>query len=160
MVPLSEHQIDAADVDDTAKCHVQSCTGPGDLICCESVPSTGHARHDLWDRVHAFLNTTPLPSPAIQMDSQVKYCLVASGQASVYIRAPLNPAYIEKIWDHAAGALLVQEAGGKVTDLAGKALAYDHHSHLLCQNHGILASCGEPYHSMILAALSSILAKE
>ena len=31
-----------------------------------------------------------------------------------------NPDYHEKIWDHAAGTLIVEEAGGIVTDISGK----------------------------------------
>ena len=32
--------------------------------------------------------------------------------------------YEEKIWDHAGGMLIIEEAGGKVTDVYGKALDF------------------------------------
>jgi 3'(2'), 5'-bisphosphate nucleotidase len=32
--------------------------------------------------------------------------------------------YVEKIWDHASGWLLVHEAGGRVTDAHGKPLNF------------------------------------
>ncbi|MCX7045072.1 MAG: inositol monophosphatase family protein [Candidatus Sumerlaeota bacterium] len=41
-------------------------------------------------------------------------CLVASGVFGAYWEAALNP------WDWAPGALIVQEAGGRVTDLRGQ----------------------------------------
>ena len=60
------------------------------------------------------------------MDSQVKYGVVSSGDAEIYIRIPhpKSPNYKEKIWDHAAGSLLVTEAGGLVTDMYGKKLDF------------------------------------
>ena len=59
---------------------------------------------------------------AQKLDGQVKYGIVASGDADLYLRIPnpRTPLYREKIWDHAAGLLLVEEAGGMVTDVDGK----------------------------------------
>jgi 3'(2'), 5'-bisphosphate nucleotidase len=33
---------------------------------------------------------------------------------------------VENIWDHAAGVVIVKEAGGEVTDLEGKPLDWSH----------------------------------
>lgn len=62
----------------------------------------------------------------IQMDSQVKYGMVATGDAEIYLRipSPKSPNYKEKIWDHAAGSLVVEEAGGCVTDIKGNPLDF------------------------------------
>ncbi len=50
----------------------------------------------------------------LRMDSQVKYGLLARGDAArVFMRFP-SASYREKIWDHAAGLVVVEEAGGKV----------------------------------------------
>jgi len=39
---------------------------------------------------------------------------------------PCTPAgYKEKIWDHAAGVIVVQEAGGVVSDAGGAPLKWD-----------------------------------
>jgi myo-inositol-1(or 4)-monophosphatase len=46
-------------------------------------------------------------------------CAVAAGWADAYFQLTLQP------WDVAAGLLMVEEAGGKVTDLAGKASALE-----------------------------------
>jgi 3'-phosphoadenosine 5'-phosphosulfate (PAPS) 3'-phosphatase len=44
-----------------------------------------------------------------------KYGALARGDTDMYLRFP--PAgYREKVWDHAAGAVLVAEAGGVVSD--------------------------------------------
>ena len=82
--------------------------------------------------------------PPIRMDSQVKYGVLARGEASVYIRLP-NPAtpdYRECIWDHAAGLIVVEEAGGVVTDINGRVLNFSQGSRMTT-NRGILATNGD-----------------
>lgn len=37
-----------------------------------------------------------------------------------------SSSYVENIWDHAAGVVIVKEAGGEVTDLEGKPLDWSH----------------------------------
>ena len=63
--------------------------------------------------------------PRIGLDSQVKYGLVAAGEADGYVRLPRNESYVEKIWDHAAGALIATRAGCRVTDFSGRPLRFD-----------------------------------
>ena len=46
-------------------------------------------------------------------------CAIASGKAEFYFEMCLCP------WDYAAGALLVEEAGGLVSDLEGRPVTYD-----------------------------------
>lgn len=60
------------------------------------------------------------------MDSQAKYGVVARGEAVFYLRipSPSEPGYHEKIWDHAAGSIITEEAGGKITDALGKPLDF------------------------------------
>lgn len=79
--------------------------------------------------------------PPVQLDSQVKYGIVASGNAEIYLRIPnpKSPDYKEKIWDHAAGSLIVEEAGGIVSDINGKPLDFSLGSKLE-GNTGILAT--------------------
>jgi 3'(2'), 5'-bisphosphate nucleotidase len=84
-----------------------------------------------------------ITSPALKMDSQAKYAAVARGDASLYLRlpSPASPDYREKIWDHAAGSLIVEEAGGRVTDMRGNAL--DFSSGVRMRNNvGVVASNG------------------
>jgi 3'(2'), 5'-bisphosphate nucleotidase len=60
----------------------------------------------------------------MRLDSQCKYALVARGQADAYLRLPTGKPYVEKIWDHAAGMIIAQEAGAIVTDIAGVPLDF------------------------------------
>ncbi len=87
----------------------------------------------------------------LRMDSQAKYAAVADGRAEVYIRNSKGSDYREKVWDHAAGALIVEEAGGTVTDLEGKPLDFSKGTHLAA-NWGILATSGH-FHNLLLDAI-------
>ena len=91
-----------------------------------------------------------------QMDSQVKYGIVAAGTADIYLRIP-NPAtpdYREKIWDHAAGSLIVEQAGGRVSDIEGKKLDFSA-GKTLHHNRGILATSGK-IHQRVLDIIAEI----
>ncbi len=93
--------------------------------------------------------------PPIRMDGQGKYGVLARGEASVYIRLP-NPAtpdYRECIWDHAAGLIVVEEAGGVVTDVDGRALDFSQGRRMIT-NRGILATNGE-LHPQLLESIRS-----
>jgi 3'(2'), 5'-bisphosphate nucleotidase len=79
--------------------------------------------------------------PPVLMDSQVKYALMAAGKGDLLFRllSPEQPGYEEKIWDQAAGSIVVEEAGGKVTDLRGNTLDFTR-GRGLTENIGVLAS--------------------
>jgi len=84
----------------------------------------------------------------LRMDSQAKYAMVASGHACLYIRLS---NYFENIWDHAAGAIIVQEAGGTVSDRNGKPLRFCVAKNMF-ENSGVVVSNGY-IHDEVLAAL-------
>ncbi|MGB3296618.1 MAG: inositol monophosphatase family protein, partial [Phormidesmis sp.] len=65
--------------------------------------------------------------------------------------SPKYPGYQEKIWDHAAGVIVVEEAGGRVTDMYGKTLDFSKADRLFTT--GVVVSNGE-IHDKVLAALS------
>lgn len=92
----------------------------------------------------------------VRMDSQVKYALLASGIGEIYLRllSPDRLDYKEKIWDQAAGSMIVEEAGGVVTDLDGQPLDFSQ-GRTLKKNRGICAS-NRPLHELALAALREI----
>lgn len=98
-----------------------------------------------------------LAAEPVRLDSQAKYAAVASGQAELYLRAPnaRTPDYREWAWDHAAGALVVDEAGGRVTDLYGHPLDW-RHGRRLTENVGVLATNGT-LHEAVLASLRRLL---
>lgn len=87
---------------------------------CESVES-GHSAHDQSAIALQKLGITAEP---VRLDSQAKYGVVARGEADIYLRLPTRKGYEEKIWDHAGGVLVVEEAGGCVSDIDGKPLDF------------------------------------
>ncbi|GAB4271716.1 MAG: 3'(2'),5'-bisphosphate nucleotidase [Deferrisomatales bacterium] len=93
-----------------------------------------------------------LQGPVLRLDSQVKYALVARGEAELYWRFPRPGDPPQWVWDHAAGALLVEEAGGVATDLDGRPLDFGC-GRRLSRNRGILATNGA-LHGAVLAALA------
>ena len=112
-----------------------------------------HADHELHERVARKLNIT---KPPLQVDSQVKYGIVARGEAVLYLRipAPSERTYKEKVWDHAAGTIITEEAGGKVTDAFGKPLDFTSGIKLE-KNYGIVVSNGM-LHEAVLKALQPL----
>ena len=100
-----------------------------------------------------------ITTPPEQMDSQVKYGIVASGAADIYLRIPnpASPDYREKIWDHAAGSLIVEEAGGKVSDIDGNKLDFSV-GKTLAKNRGILAT-NRSVHRRVLQVIAELAAK-
>jgi 3'(2'), 5'-bisphosphate nucleotidase len=115
----------------------------------ESVES-GHTDHAAHESLAKVLGIT---QPSLRLDSQAKYGAVARGDAAIYLRlpSPKTPEYRERIWDHAAGALIVEEAAGQVTDALGADLDFSQ-GRRLEKNQGIVASNGH-MHTKILNAL-------
>ncbi len=64
------------------------------------------------------------------------------------------PDYMEKIWDQAAGSIIVEEGGGRITDLDGKPLKFGHGS-TLKENRGVCASNGI-LHELTLKSIAEI----
>jgi 3'(2'), 5'-bisphosphate nucleotidase len=106
------------------------------------------------DRIAAILG---VQTPPLRLDSQVKFALLASGLGELIVRpvSTKTPAYCEKVWDLAAGSLIVEEAGGRVTDLRGEALHFGG-GRELCDSIGVLGSNGWLHE----AALDAIRAAE
>lgn len=128
-------------------------TAPDDaarLRFTESVES-GHSRQDDAARIAGQVG---IAAPPLRLDSQAKYAVLAGGEASVYLRLPTRKDYQEKIWDHAAGCLAVEEAGGRVTDVLGAPLDFSQ-GRTLAGNRGVVASHG-PLHDALLAAIRDL----
>lgn len=111
----------------------------------------GHSSHGLQGMIKEKLNIT---QPSVNLDSQAKYCALSKGDAEIYLRLPKDPNYREKIWDHAAGYLLVNESGGKVTDIYGNDLDFGYGRTLNSQ--GVIAA-SETVHGNIIEAIKSII---
>jgi len=117
---------------------------------CESVES-GHSSHDHSAQVAELLGIT---KPGARLDSQAKYGVVARGEADIYLRLPTRADYFEKIWDHAGGVLVVEEAGGTATDVGGRPLNFKLGRELRA-NRGVVVTNGR-LHERVLAALKQV----
>ncbi|MEM8613572.1 MAG: 3'(2'),5'-bisphosphate nucleotidase [Cyanobacteria bacterium P01_H01_bin.105] len=128
-----------------------SVTSSSDTENFRFVESVAHSDKDLHARIAQAAGIT---TEAIRMDSQAKYGAVASGNAVLYLRlpSPKYPNYREKIWDHAAGVLVIEEAGGRVTDMNGKSLDFSKEPRFV-DTQGVVVSNGE-IHDKVLAVLA------
>jgi 3'(2'), 5'-bisphosphate nucleotidase len=120
-----------------ARISVDRIDDPSRAIVCESVEAA-HAAHSLQAGIAARLGVAADP---YRIDSQCKYAVLARGEASIYLRLPRDEAYREKVWDHAAGAIVITEAGGRVTDLDGHPLDFSK-GRRLATGRGIVATNG------------------
>ncbi len=118
---------------------------------CESVES-GHSAHG---EAASIADRLGLTAPPLRMDSQAKYAVVARGEADIYLRLPTRADYREKIWDHAAGALIIAEAGGTVTDIHGRPLEF-HHGRELAANRGVIVTNGR-LHDRVLDVIGELV---
>lgn len=122
------------------------------MIYCEPHSSSRTHSHSKALEVANLLKADPKP---FRLDSQCKYAYVAAGDAEIYLRIPFQESNNEKIWDHAAGMLIVEEAGGKVTDLKGKRLNFAL-GKTLAANSGIVAS-NSSLHEETIRAIGKVL---
>lgn len=129
------------------KITVTTSADPGRFRFVESV---AHGDQELHATIAQAVGIT---ADSVRMDSQAKYGAVAAGDAVLYLRlpSPKYPGYREKIWDHAAGVLITEEAGGRVTDMHGKPLDFSKAARFP-DNQGVIVSNGE-IHDRVLAAL-------
>jgi len=134
------------------KIFVSSNTASEAVRFLESVES-GHSDHGLQQKIMAGFGDF---AEAVRYDSQVKYAVLAGGEADVYLRMPNpeKPDYREKIWDHAAGVIIVEEAGGRVSDISGKALDFSR-GKKLTENRGVVVTNGL-LHEKILSLISLV----
>lgn len=129
---------------------VSPIADPLEARLCESVESSS-TDHSQVDRLVQRLG---LRRPPLKIDSQAKYAAVAQGDAELYVRISPTPDYREKIWDHAAGALIVAEAGGIVTDLRGKPFDFGQ-GRTLAANQGVIAAI-PALHPLAVQAVAEI----
>ncbi len=126
--------------------HVSGIREASNAVMCESAEATDSS-YEVSGKIARLLNMNAKP---LRMDSQCKYAVLARGDASIYFRPPPRKGYRENIWDHAAGYIIVREAGGTVTDSSGKSLDFSL-GRQLRQNRGILATNGAIHDAVVWA---------
>jgi 3'(2'), 5'-bisphosphate nucleotidase len=122
-----------------------------EIIYCEPLAISQTHSHIKAFEIAKKVNAHPHP---FRLDSQCKYAHVALGDAAIYLRIPTAIAHSEKIWDHAAGVIVVEEAGGRVSDLSGKPLDFSCGQNL-SKNDGLVATNGF-IHEKVLSAIRSL----
>jgi len=137
---------------DWRRLQVSTRTDPTTARILRSVEKS-HTNVDEIGQLAAKLGIT---AASVGMDSQAKYVALAAGEGDVLLRllSPTRPDYREKIWDQAAGSIVIEEAGGRITDLDGKPLDFSH-GRTLAKNRGILAT-NRHLHEPVLQALNSL----
>ena len=128
---------------------------PGAPIAVAESAESSHTDHGFGDRVLARAGLAALTP--VRVDSQVKYAAVAAGEAHVFLRRT-GTGYIEKIWDHAAGQIVAEEAGCTVTDLRGHPLDFSKGTQLT-ENYGVLTTPAA-IHDDVLRAVNGLLAED
>ena len=112
------------------------------------------AAHSVQDEAARIAERLGITMPPLRLDSQAKYGLVARGDASIYLRIP-HAGYVENVWDHAAGSIVVEEAGGVVSDADGALLDWTV-GRRLTRNRGIIAAPAA-IHGAVVAAARQVL---
>lgn len=132
--------------------HVSDLDDPSQARLLRSVEA-GHTHGGHIDQIAERLRVAAEP---VRMDSQAKYAALAAGGGDAILRliSPSRPNYREKIWDQAAGSIVVEEAGGRVTDLDGKRLDFRQGT-TLDANRGVLVSNAR-LHEPLLAAIAAV----
>ncbi|KAL2528276.1 Inositol monophosphatase family protein [Forsythia ovata] len=111
--------VQSLDGSPPTKVHVSATANPEEASIFESFEGA-HSSHDLSSLIAKKMG---VKAPPVRIDSQAKYGALSRGDGEIYLRFP-REGYREKIWDHAAGYMVVAEAGGVVTDAAGNPLDF------------------------------------
>lgn len=135
------------------KVHVSATKNPEEASFFESFEAA-HSLHDLSSSIAKKLG---VKAPPVRIDSQAKYGALSRGDGAIYLRFP-HKGYREKIWDHAAGCIVVTEAGGVVTDAAGNPLDFSKGKYLDLDT-GIIVTNQKLMPSLLKAVRESISEK-
>ena len=148
-IPLERDPADAAA---WRPMTVSRCTDPARARLLRSVERS-HTNEAQIEQIARRLGVRAEP---VLMDSQAKYVALAAGAGDILLRllSPDRPDYKEKIWDHAAGWIVLTEAGGKVTDMNGLDLDFGQ-GRLMRANRGLLATNGF-LHDAVLQAVRQV----
>ncbi|CAN6335739.1 unnamed protein product [Urochloa humidicola] len=133
------------------KITICSVNNPVDASFFESLE---HSKRDLTSSIAEKLG---VQAPPVRMDSQAKYAALAQGDGAIYLRFS-GKGYKERVWDHAAGSIIVTEAGGMVKDASGNDLDFSK-GRYLDRDRGIIAT-NRYLMPMVLKAVQEAIEEE
>ncbi|KAI4199623.1 MAG: hypothetical protein LQ350_004498 [Teloschistes chrysophthalmus] len=135
--------------------HMKPLSSLASATFCESVEAA-HSSHSDQSVIATRLG---ISKESVRMDSQAKYASIARGAGDIYLRLPVRgKGYVEKIWDHAAGEIIVREAGGEVSDARGERLDFGR-GRRLEGNRGVVAA-GREVHGRVVEVVREVLGEE
>jgi len=146
-------EVQSLDGSPPQKVSVCSTDNPVNASFFESYEGA-HTMHDLTGSIAEKLG---VQAPPVRIDSQAKYGALGRGDGAIYLRFPYK-GYREKIWDHAAGAIVVTEAGGLVTDASGNDLDFSK-GRFLDLDTGIIATNKQLMPSLLRAVQEAVKEK-
>lgn len=129
---------------------VSSVDDPAFATFCEPVERS-NSRHSF---TAGLAQSVGLRKQPLRVYSMVKYAAIACGDAEIFMKFA-KAGYKEKIWDHAAGVIIIHEAGGVVTDAGGKPLDFTRGIYLEGLDRGIIACSGSLLHDKIIRAVDA-----
>ncbi|KAK7302717.1 hypothetical protein RJT34_13613 [Clitoria ternatea] len=129
---------------------VSSIDNPALATFCEPVEKANSSHSFTAGLAHS----VGLRKQPLRVYSMVKYAAIARGDAEVFMKFARS-GYKEKIWDHAAGVVIIQEAGGMVTDAGGHPLDFSKGLYLEDLDRGIVACSGTTLHAKIIDAVDA-----
>ncbi|PIN19338.1 Salt-sensitive 3'-phosphoadenosine-5'-phosphatase HAL2/SAL1 [Handroanthus impetiginosus] len=132
------------------KIKVSTIDNPALATFCEPVEKANSSHSFTAGLAHS----VGLRNQPLRVYSMVKYAAIARGDAEIFMKFA-RAGYKEKIWDHAAGVVIIQEAGGVVTDAGGNPLCFSKGLYLEGLDRGIIACSGAILHEKIIAAVDA-----
>lgn len=130
--------------------YVSSVEDPSMATFCEPVERANSSHSFTAGLAHS----VGVRKEPLRVYSMVKYAAVARGDAEIFMKFA-RAGYKEKIWDHAAGTVIIQEAGGVVTDARGNPLNFSNGIYLEGLDRGIIACAGVQLHERIVGAVDA-----
>lgn len=129
---------------------VSSIENPALATFCEPVEKSNSSHSFTAGLAHS----VGLRKQPLRVYSMVKYATIARGDAEVFMKFA-RAGYKEKIWDHAAGVVIIEEAGGVVSDAGGRRLDFSKGIYLEGLDRGIIACAGARLHEKIIRAVDA-----
>ncbi|XP_021740483.1 PAP-specific phosphatase HAL2-like [Chenopodium quinoa] len=150
MQPLLPQSMNLVELKSPRPVYVSLVEDPSLATFCEPVERANSSHSFTAGLAHS----VGVSKEPLRVYSMVKYAAVARGDAEIFMKFAKS-GYKEKIWDHAAGTVIIQEAGGVVTDAGGHPLNFSNGIYLEGLDRGIIACAGVQLHQKIIQAVDA-----